>query len=126
MNSETVNKKNIDGETMLIAAIEKSKPKIAETLIKNFEADVNVSYGNKGSSALHIACQKVNQKNIFGVSEEKQRDREDMVSLLLRHGANYNALNQKMETPVAYATQKQRELFNLDSCLSHTITYQTF
>ena len=101
-----MNKKNTNGETMLIAATKKSKPKIAETLIRNFEADVDVTYGNKGNSTLHIACQKVNQDNQrFGVTEEKQKNREDMVSLLLKHGANYNALNKNMETPVAYATQ---------------------
>ena len=89
-----------------VESYEKSKPKIAQTLIKNLNADVNVSYGNKGNSALHLACQKVNYKNNrFGVTEEKQKDKEDMVSLLLKYGANYNALNEKMETPIAYATQ---------------------
>ena len=93
---------------MLVVAIKVSKPIIAETLIRNFGTDVNVCYGNKGNSALHLACLKANEKydRYKGVvREQKQKDREDIVDLLLKHGANYNALNEKMETPIAYTTQ---------------------
>lgn len=55
---EEVNKRNKNGQTSLIVAIEAGKPKIAEVLIKDFGADVNVRYGKDSDTALHLACMK--------------------------------------------------------------------
>ena len=41
-----------------------------------------------------------------------------MVELLLKHGANYNALNKNMLTPIAFTTDDQKNRFNLDTCIS--------
>ena len=52
---EEVNKKNKNGHTSLIVAIDAGKPKIAECLIRDFGADVNVKFGKDGDTPLHLA-----------------------------------------------------------------------
>lgn len=54
--SEEVNKRNKNGLTSLIVAIEANKPKIAEKLIRDFGAEVNVRFGKDGDTAMHLAC----------------------------------------------------------------------
>ena len=55
---EEVNKKNKNGHTSLVVAVEAGKYEIAKELIKNFGADVNVSFGKDKDTALHLACMK--------------------------------------------------------------------
>lgn len=77
-----MNKKNEKGQTTLIAAIESSKAIVAESLIRDFGAEVNVldgDHGESGDTALHLACRKASErfdkktgKNArFGISDEK-------------------------------------------------------
>lgn len=52
---------------------------------------MNVCFGKDGDTALHLACQKATQKD-----DAKKQERDEIVDLLLRHGANYNALNKNL------------------------------
>ena len=56
MKPEEVNKKNKNGHTNLIVAVEAGKYEEAKELIKNFKADVNVNFGKDKDTALHLAC----------------------------------------------------------------------
>ena len=61
LKPEEVNKKNKNGHTNLIVAVEAGKYEEAKELIKNFKADVNVNFGKDKDTALHLACQKASQ-----------------------------------------------------------------
>ena len=119
---EEVNKKNKNGHTSLVVAVEAGKYEIAKELIKNLEADVNVSFGKDKDTALHLACMKASQNT----EPDKQKDRDKMVDLLLKHGANYDALNKNLQTPIAFCTGKQKDEQFLDTCVSQCITYESF
>ena len=45
---------------------------------------------------------------------------------MLKNGANYNALNKNLQTPVAFTTGKQKNQFFLDTCISNCITFEGF
>ena len=49
-----------------------------------------------------------------------------MIEILLKHGANYNALNKNLQTPIAFTTEKQKKDYFLDTCISHCLTYEKF
>ena len=59
---EEVNKKNKNGHTSLIVAINANKTIVAEALVQDFKADVNVRFGKDSDTALHLACQNAAQK----------------------------------------------------------------
>ena len=90
--AEEVNKKNKNGQTFLIMAMEACKHDNAEVLIRDLGANVNERYGKDGDTAMHLACLRAAQD----IDPEKQKDREKMVELLLKYGANYNALNKNL------------------------------
>lgn len=50
-------------------------------------ADVNVRYGDLGSTPLHLA---------FDGGDDQ------MIELLLKNGADYKALNKSLQTPIAF------------------------
>ena len=111
---EEVNKKNKNGHTSLVVAIEHGKLQIAEILLKEYGAEVNVRFGKDHDTPLHLACyHAANNKD-----PEKQATKDKMIELLLKHGADYNALNKNLMTPIAYTTGKQKEEFFLDTCIS--------
>lgn len=75
-----------------MVAVDTGKYEIAKELIKNFKANVNVSFGKDKDTALHLACMKASENT----DPEKQKDRDKIVDLLLKHGANYDALNKNL------------------------------
>ena len=94
---DEVNKKNKNGHTSLVVAVEAGKYDIAKELIKNFGADVNTFFGKDKDTALHLAMLKASQNT----DPDKQQARDKMVDLLLKHGADYDALNKNLQTPIA-------------------------
>ena len=61
-------------------------------MIKNFGADVNTNFGKDKDTVLHLAIKKASQNT----DPKKQKDRDKIVDLLLKHGANYDALNKNL------------------------------
>lgn len=76
----------------LAVAIDNGKYEIANTLISEQGADVNSRHGKDSNTALHLACKRAAQNT----DPEKQQALNDMVELLLKHGADPNALNKNL------------------------------
>ena len=49
-----------------------------------------------------------------------------MIGLLLKHGADPNALNKNLLTPIAFTNGRQKDEYFLDSCISQVITFEAF
>ena len=91
-NSANVHEKNKNGQTSLVVAVEAGKYEISKEMIKNFGADVNTNFGKDKDTVLHLAIKKASQNT----DPKKQKDRDKIVDLLLKHGANYDALNKNL------------------------------
>lgn len=83
-------------------AVDAGKYEVVKELIKNFGADVNTAYGKEKDTALHLACMKAS----VNTNPDKQKEKDKIVELLLKHGANHNALNKNLQTPIAFCTGK--------------------
>ena len=115
-NQIDVNKKDKYGMSSLVVAINSGKSDIAKILISEQNADVNTRFGKNSDTALHLACHRASNK-LLTLNPEKN-EREKIVKLLLDNGADPNALNKNLLTPVAFTTGSQKEEFFLGNFIS--------
>jgi ankyrin repeat protein len=83
-NGAIVDKANSSGNSVLHAAIMEGETELGELLLDKYKADVRLK-GWSGYTALHYAAES---------------GRQDFIPLLLRAGADPNALDEELETPL--------------------------
>jgi ankyrin repeat protein len=104
-NKIDINKKDKRGMSSLVVAIDSGRYEIAKTLILEQNADVNSRYGKDSNTALHLACIKASENS----DPDKQVEYNKMIGLLLKHGADPNALNKNLLTPIAFTNGRQKD-----------------
>ena len=60
-------------------------------LLIDHGADVNIRYGELASTPLHLAF---------------ECEDDEMIELLLKHKADYTALNKNLQTPIAFTNER--------------------